>query len=198
MTALLYSALFYLIGTFPTGYLIGKLHGVTIWEHGSKSIGATNVSRILGKKAGVLTLIGDILKGFVPIALASLFDLPVKQLGCLGMFLVFGHCLSLPPYLKGGKGVATALGVFLALSPLLALLSLATFAICIAAWKIVSLASIIAAIALPIYAMLIYSPTHQTLLPWLMAISAMVIFRHRANLKRLIQGEEPRYSVKKS
>ena len=198
MTAFLLCLVFYIIGSFPTGYLIGRLHGVTVWQHGSGSIGATNVSRVIGKKAGIFTLIGDLLKGFLPVVILDPLGFVPQNIGCLSTFLVLGHCLSIPPLLKGGKGVATALGVYLALSPLLALFALIVFAIVIAASRIVSLASILAAVCAPIFTMICYSQFYSPYTPWLMAISALVIYRHKSNLQRLISGDEPRFSFKKT
>jgi acyl phosphate:glycerol-3-phosphate acyltransferase len=197
MIALLLCLAFYIIGCFPTGYLVGRLYGVTIWKHGSGNIGATNVSRVLGKKAGLFTLIGDLLKGFLPIVILDPLGFVPQNIGCLSLFLVLGHCLSIPPFLKGGKGVATALGIYLAISPLLALFAVLTFAIAMAAARIVSLASILAAVLVPIFSMICYSQFYQPYTAWLMVISAVVIYRHKANLQRLIAGQEPKFSFKK-
>lgn len=197
MGPLLLCCLFYIIGSFPTGHLVGKLHGITIADHGSGNVGATNLSRVLGKKAGLQTLAGDLLKGLLPLLIVEMFGYSLANLGCLGLFLVLGHCFSLPPYLKGGKGVATSLGVFLGLSPLLALLAVVTFGIVMAAWRIVSLASVTTALVIPIYAMLFYPVYYQPVVPWLMAISAVVVYRHRDNLQRLILGQEKRFEFKR-
>ncbi len=198
MLALILCIAFYLIGAIPTGYVIGRLHGVTIWEHGSGNVGATNIGRVIGKRAGIMTLACDVLKGAIPITLANYFSYSPENLGCLGLFLVLGHCLSLPPYLRGGKGVATGLGVFLALSPLLAGLSLLTFIITMLVSRMVSLSSILAAVFVPIFAMLVYPDYHQPLVPWLMAISGVVIARHRENLERIIEGKEKKFEFKKT
>lgn len=185
--------LFYLVGAFPTGFLVGRMYGLNIVQHGSGNVGATNLSRVLGKKAGIITLVGDMLKGYLPLLLARQFGFTPENLGCLGLFLILGHCFSLPPLLKGGKGVATAEGVYLGLSPVIALFALLTFTLSMAAWRIVSLSSILAALLIPIYAMIFYPDLHQPFVPWLAGISAVSIFRHRENLQRLIQGEEKRF-----
>ena len=198
MGGLLLCCLFYLIGSFPTGYLIGRLHGVNIVEHGSGNVGATNLSRVLGKRAGVQTLVGDVLKGFLPLYVISHLGYSASNLGCLGFFLVLGHCLSIPPWLKGGKGIATSLGVFFGLSSVIALLSILTFASVMAVWRIVSLASITTAVLIPIYAMLFYPVFHEPYVIWLMLLSAVVVFRHRENLQRLILGQEKRFEFKKT
>lgn len=198
MSGLLLCILFYLIGAFPTGYLVGRIHGITIWEHGSGNVGATNISRVVGKKAGLMTLGGDMLKGFLPLTIAgTLGSFSAQNLGCLALFLVLGHCLSLPPYLRGGKGVATALGAFLGLSPLLALFAVVTFAVSMAACRIVSLSSVLSAVLVPVYAMIFAAGRHQPMVPWLMLISATVIVRHRENISRLIQGTEKKFEFKK-
>ncbi len=198
MLGLFLCIIFYLIGAFPTGYLVGRLHGVVIWEHGSGNVGATNISRVVGKKAGLMTLAGDILKGLLPLTtLSVLGDFSGQNLACLGTFLVLGHCVSIPGYLRGGKGVATALGTYLGLSPLLALSAVITFMVTMAIWRIVSLSSILSAILVPVYAMIFASEFHQPMVPWLMVISAIVIVRHHENFGRLIQGTEKRFEFKK-
>lgn len=198
MVAFLLCCLFYLIGSFPTGYIVGRLHGVNIVDHGSGNVGATNLSRVLGKRAGVMTLLGDVLKGFLPLFIVAHLGYSPSNLGCLGFFLVLGHCLSIPPWLKGGKGIATALGIFFGLSNSIAFLAMATFALLMFVTRIVSLASVVTAILIPIYAMLISPEFHEPYVPWLMATSTIVVFRHRENIQRLILGQEKRFEFKKS
>jgi glycerol-3-phosphate acyltransferase PlsY len=191
---LLLAVIFYLLGSFPSGALVGKAHGVVIWQHGSGNIGATNVSRVLGKKAGVYTLILDILKGFIPITVASALGATVSNLGCLALFLVLGHCISLPPILKGGKGVATSLGTLLALSPVVGLSTIPIFALTFWLSRIVSLASIVAAASMPVLAMLLDGDTLDRAISWLVAISITVVGRHYQNLQRLMIGTEPQFT----
>jgi acyl phosphate:glycerol-3-phosphate acyltransferase len=183
---------FYLIGAFPTGYLIGLSRGIDIRQAGSGNVGATNVGRILGKQAGLVTLVVDCLKGYLPLPLALWLTGNIALVSWYGAALVAGHCFSLPPRLKGGKGVATALGVFLYLQPHAALAGVGVFALVLFIWRIVSLSSVVAAAVVPLFALLSNLPEYIT---FPMAATALiVIFRHRGNLTRLAQGREERFS----
>lgn len=183
---------FYLIGAFPSGVIIAKLKKVDISTQGSGNIGATNVARILGSKAGLVTLLMDLLKGFLAIWLANLLSGSNNFAVMAGTCAVFGHCFSLPPLLKGGKGVATSLGVFLYLSPITAIMAIIIFAITFASTKIVSLSSIIAAIAVPIVVMLTESAELVQLSAGI--ISLLVIYRHKNNIRRLADGTEKKFT----
>src|SRR5262245_36849666 len=120
---------FYLLGAFPTGQLVARFHRIDLTAAGSGNIGATNAARVLGKKAGVAVLGGDVLKGALACAIAGLvFANPAMQ-GWAGFAAVAGHCFSIPGKLKGGKGVATGLGTFLYLSFASALFAIAVFAL---------------------------------------------------------------------
>ncbi len=183
---------FYLLGCFPSGIILARASGVDLTTTGSGNVGATNVARTLGKKAGLITLAMDIFKGALAVFLAR--QLSSDQVFCsyAGTAAVFGHCFSIPGKLKGGKGVATAFGVILALNYLLGFLTAATFAATFFIFKIVSLASITAAAAASIFgALLTTSPT-----AWypLVLISLVVVIRHHANLNRLVNGTEPKFS----
>jgi glycerol-3-phosphate acyltransferase PlsY len=186
---------FYLLGAFPTGVLIARLHGIDITSQGSGNVGATNVSRVIGKKAGVLTLVGDLCKGSLAVLIAS----AVSPFGWFpagaAVAVVCGHCFSVPPYLKGGKGVATALGAILVLFPLSALVALATFGSVFAFSKIVSLASISAALVTPIFSLITNQPDITSAALAIMA--GIIAHRHRDNIKRLIEGREPKFSSKR-
>ncbi|WAC08303.1 MAG: glycerol-3-phosphate 1-O-acyltransferase PlsY [Thermodesulfobacteriota bacterium] len=181
----------YLIGSIPTGLLLGRAFAkIDIREHGSHNIGATNVYRSAGKMLGILTLLGDTLKGFLPVYLVytTTGSETWASLSALATFL--GHLY--PVYLKfsGGKGVATGLGVFLFLAPQTLIFCLGIFCIVLALFRYVSLSSISAALALPL--LMIFSPHPY---PWLYSATAaflaiMIIFRHQENIKRLIKGEE--------
>lgn len=213
----------YLIGAFPSGMLVGRSFGVDVATRGSGNIGATNIARVLGKKAGLLTLFLDVLKGVlgtsVPAIYALLFLFPGEggfstlvnpmespfmptsfnhydATFLAGLATVLGHCLSLPR-LKGGKGVATSLGVLLTINPLLAAGSVGVFVVFFASTKIVSLASLVCAVSLPIIGFFLLIPRVPGHLVVLVLISAVVAFRHRSNIGRLVKGEEPRFSAGK-
>lgn len=185
----------YLIGAIPTGVILTRLiGGGDVRQAGSGNIGATNVYRTFGRRLGVLTLIGDCLKGLVPVlCAAALLHLPDLQLGTVALAVFLGHCY--PVYLgfKGGKGVATALGVFLVLSPVAVLAAFGVFALVLWKWRYVSLASISAACAIPFLGLL----TERSL-PLFVAtllIAAVVVLRHRANIQRLREGTESRFKA---
>lgn len=185
---------FYLIGSFPTGKLVARSKGVTIEEHGSGNVGATNVARVLGKKAGVITLVGDISKGLLGVAFASLLFEP-HLVSYAALALVLGHCFSLPG-MKGGKGVATALGVLLGLRFWLGLFAALSFAATFKTTRYVSVSSVTAALLIPVLALLTELPDH--LVFSLAAISLVIVLRHRPNIKRLIEGREPKFGEKSS
>lgn len=195
----------YLLGSIPTGYLVGKyLQGIDIREHGSGSTGATNVLRTLGKKAGISVLIIDMLKGMLGIALVkalylnSANPLPSDWQAWLilatGLAAVIGHSKSIFLNFDGGKSVATSLGVLLMMSPWVALATLGSFLLVLAISRIVSLSSITGAIAVIILMLVLRQP-----LPYILFASVAglyVIIRHRGNIERLLLGTEPRLGQK--
>jgi glycerol-3-phosphate acyltransferase PlsY len=190
----------YSIGAFPTGYLISRLNGVDITAQGSGNVGATNVSRVLGKRAGLLTLVCDVCKGTLAVVLASLISDTIWFVALAAFVAVAGHCFSIPKplqgsmVLKGGKGVATALGVVVVLYPLGAAAALTAFIIVFFLSRIVSLSSIAAALIVPVMAFATNQDSHSC---WaLAAIGFLVIARHHQNIVRLIEGREPRYQAK--
>lgn len=182
----------YLIGAIPFGLLVGRLSGIDVRKSGSGNIGATNVARLLGKKLGVITLLLDCLKGFLPIFLAS-HMLPegsnrdVVVLLC-GLMAVVGHMF--PVYLgfKGGKGVATGLGVFIFLSPVAMGITVAVFVITVALTGFVSAGSLAAAGLGPLWLWLLGEPIGAVITGVL--ISALIWIKHHENIGRLIRGEE--------
>lgn len=182
----------YLIGSIPFGLLFSRLKGVDPRKEGSGNIGATNVARTAGKTLGVLTLLADGAKGAVPVLLASnAFGREWASLCGLCCFL--GHLF--PPYLRfrGGKGVATAFGVFLALTPLGALLAAAIFILGVAFSRVVSIGSMAGALLLPFY---VYFREGENPLFWTsLIVSLLILLRHKANIQRLLKGTEHRISL---
>ncbi len=193
----------YLLGSIPFGLILAKLFaGSDIRKSGSGNIGATNVARVAGPGAGILTLALDAAKGSAAVWLAGRFTEQSSTVMTLaGIIALLGHCFPIWLKFKGGKGVATALGVFLILAPLAALASLFIFILVSAAWRYVSLGSVSAAASMPLLMYFLWAPGHAPPLVvdfgTLFAV-ALVIFKHDANLQRLIDGEEPKFSFGKS
>lgn len=197
----------YLIGSFPTGYIAGRLRGVDIRTLGSGNVGATNVLRVLGKQFGYPVFVVDFCKGLIPVLLAGVIArrcefAPFATDLCIaiaGIFSVVGHSYPLWLGFKGGKGVATSLGVMFGISWIAAAIAFATWIVTFTISRYVSVASIVAAIALPI-AMSILLFLHNLRSPVLVYFSsfltAIVIVRHRSNLSRLFSGTEPRFEKK--
>ncbi|WP_372519869.1 glycerol-3-phosphate 1-O-acyltransferase PlsY [Candidatus Ruminimicrobiellum ovillum] len=187
---ILYLIFAYLCGAIPFGYIIAKLFKhIDIRTVGSGNPGATNVYRTISKPLGILTLILDVLKGFIPIYFVKLIN-PEFSLIVIAVALVtiIGHIFTVFLNFKGGKGVATACGVFLALNPLSVLICFITFVIILAIFKYVSLASIIAAMMLPISLYCLDSFPELIVFSGIIAI--LVVIRHIGNIKRLLNGTE--------
>lgn len=195
----------YFIGAIPFGFLIGKLHGIDIRKVGSGNIGATNVTRSVGKAAGKLCFFLDFLKGVLPVYLAGLLcpGEPIVALAA-GAATIAGHMFPVYLEFKGGKGVSTAAGVALALAPYPLLLAFAGWAVVFLVWRYVSLASIVAAILLPCIAILFAfcgiggaTATSGITIGFFLLISLLAIYRHRSNIVRLLNGTESRFEKKK-
>ena len=207
-------AIAYLLGSTPTGYLAGRLlNGIDIREHGSKSTGATNVLRCVGKWPALVVLLVDVLKGAGAIVFARwfypwLYGLPsvtpptavdlqslVPWAVCLaGLAVLLGHSRSIWLNLTGGKSAATGLGVLLAMSWPVGLGAAAAFAAVLAIFRVVSLSSILAALIASALICVLEQPSPYRLM--VLAGSAYVIVRHRANIQRLMVGTEPRLGQK--
>ncbi|MCA9404804.1 MAG: glycerol-3-phosphate 1-O-acyltransferase PlsY [Candidatus Omnitrophica bacterium] len=189
----------YIVGSIPTAYIFGKLlKGIDIREHGSGNVGATNVFRVLGKWPGIVVLLLDIYKGFWAVGIVSeiLGMTSVWQRVLMSVAVVAGHNYTVFLDFKGGKGVATSLGALLGLAlriptigPVL-LITLGVFLLVFLSSRIVSLSSICAAGALPLMTFILPQPVEIRALGLL--IGGFVIFRHRANIQRLLAGSEPR------
>ncbi len=183
----------YLLGSIPTGLLLGKLYGIDVRKEGSGNIGATNLYRTVGRRVGVYTLIGDCLKGLLPVVAVKYSMLPSDYAAWVGLAAFCGHVFSVFLKFKGGKGVATALGVFLALSPPAVGIALAVFVLLMAIWRYVSLGSVSAAAAMPIAVWALGGGRVLNLVTVLIAV--IVIVRHTDNIKRLVAGTESRFKA---
>ena len=183
----------YLLGSVPTGLLLAKAAGVDIRATGSGNIGATNVYRTLGRSVGVLTLLGDCLKGLIPVLVARHLGLPDTWIALVGLAAFLGHVYTVFLGFKGGKGVATALGVFLGVSPLAVLCALVIFIVLVWKWRYVSLGSIVAAGAMPLL-VAAFGGT-PPIIAMTVLVALLVIYKHRENIRRLRAGTENRFKA---
>lgn len=187
---------FYLLGSFPTGMLLAKSRGVNLASVGSGNVGATNVARALGKKAGLITLAIDVTKGALAVLLAGWISSSFEFIGAGAVAAVAGHCFSIPGKLRGGKGVATALGCLIVLSPLGAGVALLVFVATLAIFRFVSLASVTAALCAPLVPL---ASGRDQLAALPIALMAFILtIRHWSNLQRLSLGTEPRLGANQS
>ena len=196
----------YLMGSIPFAYLYGRLFKKRdIRELGSGNIGATNVMRIFGTKAGVTVLIMDVLKGYIPVFLVLLLMDSNKYEGInaldwlpvlVGIFCILGHSFTCFLKFRGGKGVATSAGVFMALSPLSFLAAITLFLIIVVITKYVSLGSMIAA-AFIVVCNFVFFDFDYYIKGFTLLIGLFLIFKHKSNIKRLLSGTENKISIKK-
>lgn len=197
----------YLLGSIPFGYVAGRLAGTDIRQAGSGNVGATNVVRVLGKRYGYPVFALDVLKGFGAVKISMLLapGRPPEWNSpeIFGIFAaissVLGHLY--PPWLKfkGGKGVATSAGALLALTPLATLIGVAIWVIVFWMTRYVSLASVIAAIVLPLVILVVSRHDQNQVGPLVFSsacVAVIVVWRHRSNLSRLMRGTEPRFARK--
>jgi len=192
----------YLLGSIPFGLLLARIFGgADVRKAGSGNIGATNVSRVAGPLAGILTLVCDAAKGSAAVLLAArLTDSSALWMVVAGFLALIGHCYPIWLNFKGGKGVATAAGVFLVLSPAAMFSALAIFILVVIAWRFVSLGSLAAAASIPLLMYFLWAPHHAPPLAVTfgsLAISTLVIYKHDANMQRLVEGTETKFSFSK-
>ena len=205
----------YLLGSLPTGFLVARARGVDIRTVGSKNMGATNVFRVLGKGPGIFVLLMDAFKGFVAVALTincypqlnqvlpNIFTAdgvanPSVRFGLgivAGLFSILGHNYTCWLGFKGGKGIATTGGAFLALAPIAVAVALVAWLIAFVTTRYVSVASIVAAVALP--ATVWFTQPNLTLRCIAVALGILAIYKHKANIRRLLDGTENRFNLKK-
>lgn len=197
MKEILFLVIGYVFGSIPSGVWIGKyFKNIDIREHGSKNTGTTNAYRILGSKYGIMVLLIDALKGFIPLALASHFGVKGIPLIMVGIIAIMGHSLSFFLGFKGGKGVATSLGVYLFLMPKVVLILVGVFAIVSLLSKYISLGSIVCAILLPILTCFLPIRGDIPKMPLVIMnlfVGAFVVYKHSENIKRIIKGEESEF-----
>jgi glycerol-3-phosphate acyltransferase PlsY len=196
--AWLWPVAFYLVGSMPTGYLMGRSRGLDIREHGSGNIGATNVGRVMGRNWGLAAFACDFLKGFLLLFLVRTLEFPGDTtwptsllLVLCGLAAVLGH--NYTPWLgfKGGKGVATTAGILGALLPWALLVVFSLWALIVLITRLVSLGSVLAALALPIATAYFY-PGQWIYFGLGLLAGSLAVWRHRSNLRRLLKGTEPR------
>jgi len=194
----------YLLGSIPFGFLVAKVKGIDIRSVGSGNIGATNAMRVLGKPAGIFVLLMDVLKGFAAVWLASVLaiqfsaNVNIETLRVIaGISAVLGHNYTCWLKFKGGKGIATTAGVYLALAPWPLLVALVVFILAVLLTRYVSVASISAAVALPA-TVWVMTPHNLFLGIVTTALGVMAIYKHKSNIQRLMAGTENRLGKKKS
>ncbi|HEX7371733.1 MAG TPA: glycerol-3-phosphate 1-O-acyltransferase PlsY [Thermodesulfobacteriota bacterium] len=186
----------YLLGSVPTGVILARAFSdVDPRTQGSKNIGATNIYRTAGKKLGIITLLGDILKGLIPVVIARATLDSHFWIGAVALAAFLGHLYPIYLKFKGGKGIATGLGAFLALAPLAAILSFLVFAAVVYKSRYISLGSLTATAAFPILLALLHSPAIY--IPFAVIIGALIFYRHRENIQRLLAGKENKFGAKK-
>lgn len=192
----------YIVGSIPTGVILGQLRGVDVRAIGSGNIGATNVTRALGSRFGIYTLIGDAFKGLIPVLLARFWmDLSWPWVSAVALLCVLGHCFSIFLDFNGGKGVATSAGVFLGISPAAVLGSSLVWGVVFLVTRVSSFGSFASIPALLL--LLVFLPEYSVLgfrfenprmyIPVAIGIAAVILIRHKANLRRMLQGAEHRF-----
>lgn len=200
MKFLIFVVIAYIFGSFPSGVWLGKVtKNIDIREYGSKSSGATNAYRILGPKYGIMVLMLDALKGYIPLYLASLFAIGGIYIILLGLVAILAHTFSFFIQFKGGKGVATSLGVFLFLMPKVVGILILVFILIVGVSKYISLGSVVCAGLLPILAYFMPVKEGVPRIPLViisLIVGIFVIYKHKANIQRLMDGKENKFNLK--
>lgn len=181
----------YLVGSIPFGVVVGRARGIDVRRRGSGNIGATNVARNLGKKLGALVLLLDALKGALPVAGAAAWGLEPTAVAAVGVAAVVGHCAPIWLGFRGGKGVATSLGVLLVIDPPVTALAAFGFALVVAGTRMVSLGSLVAVAVVPLASLGLGRPASTVGVGLVVAV--IVTVRHWDNIRRILRGTEHRF-----
>ncbi len=184
----------YLLGCIPFGILFARKHKVNLRETGSGNIGATNVARVLGKKAGLMTLAGDLSKGLAAVVIASRLLDSHWQIAVAGLMAFAGHVYPVFLKFKGGKGVATGLGIFLFLMPVATVSAMGVFAVTLWASAYVALGSVLASLFLPLFGIFYQYPPE--FLAASVIVALIVLHKHAENMQRILDGNESRFLKK--
>lgn len=192
ITVIILISVAYLLGNISPSILIGKIYGVDIKSEGSGNAGTTNALRVLGKKAGIITLVIDISKGIVAVVIGRYFGNEFIAMAC-GVMVFVGHIWPVFFKFKGGKGVATAFGVILAINPFMGLLVALMMVLIVIITRRVSAGSVISALLFPFIANL-YNPDY---LWWTLIMAVIMLYKHTGNIERLLKGEEPKLNFKR-
>ena len=183
----------YLLGSIPMGFILGAWAGVDVRKSGSGNVGATNVARVVGKRQGIYTLAADAVKGFLPVFIALQLGFSTSGVAFVAIAAFLGHLFPVFLRFQGGKGVATALGIFLALAPWASLVLILLFAVVVWVSHIVSLSSMIAAVAAP--PVFWYFSYSAAVIETSAFLALMILVRHRSNIQRLLAGTEPKFGA---
>jgi glycerol-3-phosphate acyltransferase PlsY len=190
MDYVVFAIIAYLLGSIPSAIIVGKLgYNLDIREHGSGNMGATNAFRVLGIKPGIIVILSDILKGTIATLIPLFADADVSRLA-IGLFAVIGHTYPLFAKFKGGKAVATSGGIILGVSPLLFVITIATFLLTLKLSKFVSLSSMITGVVSTIVALILRENIGLIIVVGLLTI--FVFYRHKENIKRIKNKTEPK------
>lgn len=180
----------FLMGSIPVGLIIAKVKGVDLRKVGSGNIGATNVLRTMGKVPALITLAGDTLKGFIPVVISNYFLAGSLHIGIIGIVAILGHDFSLFLRFRGGKGVATSIGVLLAYSPIVAILTVLLWIVVVFMSRYSSMGAIVSFILLPLN-IYVFDYSYEKFVISIF-ITILLLFKHRGNIGRLLTGQEPK------
>ncbi|MFN3478773.1 MAG: glycerol-3-phosphate 1-O-acyltransferase PlsY [Thermodesulfovibrionales bacterium] len=180
----------FLIGSIPVGLIVARVKGIDLRKVGSGNIGATNVLRAMGKGPALITLAGDMLKGFLPVIISSSFLNDTLSIGIIGLVAILGHDFSLFLRFRGGKGVATSIGVLLAYSPFVAILTILLWIIIVFMSRYSSMGAIVSFILLPLN-IYVFDYSYEKFVISIF-ITILLLFKHRENIGRLLTGQEPK------